>query len=181
MIHCEQNQFKALLATNTDAVFASIRGQAYEAHVHRNFKALSGSKQVKRLKLDGTVETVQFDIPLFPQQKVFVDLKDLQPAEYGVPQSRNYESVDAVSKPNIAFQMSVTANHGFKVDGLKAIKSGLNLSADMPLHVLLVCPPDVAPHVKWQTLTRGKTTVMRPQKLVDGQGLFQYCLSFAWN
>jgi hypothetical protein len=177
----EQNEFKALLATNTNAVFASIRGQAYEAHVHRNFKALSGLKQVKRLKLDGTVEDVQLNIPPFLQQKVFVDLKDLHAGDYGVPQSRTYESVDAVNKPNMSFQMSVTANHGYKVDGLEAVKSGLNLSADMPLHVVLVCPPDVTPHVKWQALTRGKKTVKRPQKLIDGKGLFQYCLEFPWN
>ncbi len=170
-----------MLAHNTDAVFAAIRGQAYEAFVHRSFETLPGLKQVKRLRLDGTVEDMQFNIPHFSQQRVFVNLKDLAVAEYGVPQSRNYESVDAVVKPNIAFQMSVTANHGYKVDGLKAIKRGLDLHDSEPLHVILVCPPDIAPHVKWQTLTRGKQSVKEPHGLADGRGLFQYCLSLPWD
>jgi len=175
------DRFKALLATNTDAVFAAIRGQAYEAYVHRSFKELK-FEGLRRLKLDGTVEdSDDLKFPAVLVQRVFEDIRELKDLQYGVPRSRSYASVDAVIKPNFAFQMSVTQDHDLKIDGLKAVKAGLGLSADQPLHVVMVCPPDVAPNVKWQHLTRGRHRVKRPQALVDGIGLCQYCLSFAWK
>jgi hypothetical protein len=76
--------------------------------------------------------------------------------------------------------MSVTPHHDYKVDGLKAVKNGLKLKHE-PLHLIMISPPDVAPLVTWQHLTRGNQRVKKPQGLVDNVGLFQYCLSFAWD
>lgn len=169
-----------MLANNTEAVFAGIRGQAYEAYVHRNFAKLAGVHDVKRLHSDGSVTDCKLTIPALKAQNVFDDIKEVKAGEYGIPRSRTFAAVDAVITPNIAPQMSVTEHHGFKVDGLKAVKTGLRLGADQTLHVPIVCPPDIAAQLKWQPLTRGKQRVKKPQGLVDGVGLVQYCLVFPW-
>jgi len=172
--------FKELLANNTEAVFAGIRGQAYEAYVHRNFTKLAGVHDVTRLHLDGSVTDCKLTIPDLNTSNVFDDVKQVKTGEYGIPRSRTFAAVDAVIVPNVAPQMSVTERHGFKVDGLKAVKTGLQLGSAQALHVPIVCPPDVASQMKWQQLTRGKQRVKKPQGLVDGSGLYQYCLPFPW-
>ena len=176
-----QDKFSALLAQNTDALFAAIRGQAYEAHVHRNFQKLSGTQDMKRLRLDGTVEDCTFTFPELKKQRVFNEVKEVECSEYGVPRSRIYSAVDAVIKPNVALQMSVTPHHDYKVDGLKPVKGGLKLENGDPLHLIMVSPPDVAPFVTWQYLTRGNQRVKKPHGLVADIGLCQYCFSFPWN
>lgn len=176
-----QNEFKELLANNNEAVFAGIKGQAYEAYVHREFRKLSGEQLVKRLLVNGTVEDAKLVIPELKAQRVFDDVKELKDGEYGVPRARNFAAVDAVIRPGVAPQMSVTAHHGFKVDGLKAVKVGLNLKADECLHVPIICPKALVADMKWQPLTRGKQRIKKPQGLVDGTGLKQYCLGFDWE
>jgi len=107
--------------------------------------------------------------------------EDIKLNTYGIPRSRNYAAVDAVIRPDIALQISVSANHGFNIEGLEAVKAGLDLSATEPLHVVMVCPSDVVDAVHWQPLMRGKKRVQRPQSLIDGKGLCQYRLAFDWK
>jgi len=51
------------------------------------------------------------------------------------PMSRSFASVDAVicGKHRIALQMSVSAEHGYKVEGLKNVRNSLNLNEKDPL------------------------------------------------
>lgn len=177
-----QGRFKALLANNTEAVFAAIRGQAFESYVHRNYRNLPTQlKHIRELKIDGEVKVIYPPLLSLSEQCVFDDVKELQENEYGIPRSRSYAAVDAVVRPNWAFQMSVSFDHDFNIDGLKAVKKGLNLADNQVLHVVMVCPPDVEQQVKWQHLTRGKQRVKRPKGLVEGIGLRQYRLKFPWK
>lgn len=177
-------KFTHLLAHNTDAVFAGIRGQAYEAHVHRNFHTMVPSSrliQVRQMRSDSTSEPHQLRIPpLAPPSVVFDRLNELPENKYGVPRSRNFAAVDAVIRRDIALQMTVSHEHGLDIAGLNAVKAGLGLDK-LPLKVVMVCPPDVVPNVQWQKLYRGKKVVKSPQGLKDGVGLMQYCLAFEWK
>lgn len=125
---------------------------------------------------------VEITLPDSKQQKPFSEPKELGAGDYGIPISRSYTAVDAILPKNTALQMSVSAQHNYKIKGLKAVKAGLNLSASQVLRVVLVCPPDIfSKGVTWQHLLDGKKRVKKPQGLVDGVGLEQYCLSFDWS
>jgi len=175
------DSFKAMLATNTDEIFAALRGQAYEAYVHRSVaKLLAACPNAKRL-LDGRSQAKPFPCPDLPSKCRFDDPKEVKPGEYGIPRSRTFSAVDAIAKPNIAFQMTVNVDHGFKVDGLSALKTAVGLRDNQVLHVALVCPPDIAPNIKRQKLFRGKQIIKNPRALIDGVGLQQYSISLPWE
>jgi hypothetical protein len=180
--HVLQDDVKALLATNEEAVFAGVRGQAYEAYVHRSYSRLSGPHDLQRLLLGGGIEECKLDFGELKQQQMFHDPAELKGGVvHGVPHSRTFAAVDSVIGPALALQVTVSAHHGFKAQGLKDLKAALRLTETQPLRVVLVSPPDVVGKVLWQPLTRGKTQIKKPRGLEDGKGLFQYRLSFAWQ
>jgi hypothetical protein len=152
--------------------------------MRRQFELLSGDHKVQRLRLGGAVEDCSLKLPKLTSQQLFHSPAELKTeSAYGIPKSRTFAAVDAVIRPQFALQMTVSEDHGFKLDGLKSVKAALALGSADPLHVVLVCPPDVVAtgKVKWQPLKRGKQTVLKPQGLVDGIGLFQYLLAFDWT
>lgn len=181
-----QGAFDHLLAHSSSAVLAGLRGQAFEAHMHRHFKTML-QQPIYRLPIDGGVpgpEQRLADLGLaeLPQtQNRFDDLGTLKDGEYGIPRSRGYAAVDAILRPRFAFQATVSNEHDYNVDGLEAVKDGLGLESGDPLHLILVCPPDIKPHVRCQHLVRGKQRVKQPVKLKDGTGLFQYVMAMTWN
>jgi hypothetical protein len=163
-------------------MFASIRGSAFEAHVHRNYKTLSTCQitPLTQTVVNSAITTIN-GIPELGDQEGFTNASELAtrpPHSYCIPKQLNFASVDAIIPPNIALQMTVSADHGFKVDGLKAVKEALKLDAFEPLHVILVCPDDIK--FGLQKLRRGTTVVQNPTGLKDGEGLIQYSLHFKW-
>lgn len=187
--HCRsslQKGWKQLLAKSNEALLAGVRGQVYEAHVHREFRRLSGQLAVRRLYLDGRVEETKITLPQLTQQRAITkldDVKELKEGEYGLPTTGNFAAVDAVVVGSIptGLQMTVSADHGYKLQRLRELKNKLGLGPDQPLRLVLVCPPDVYEQVRWQKLVDGSRQVKRPRGLVDGVGLEQYVLRFDWD
>jgi len=171
-----------MLAHNHDACYATMRGQAYEAYIHRNFDRLLSGQKLKAFLLDpnGFVKETHIKIPKFSSSSHFTNLGLLLDKVYGIPDSRSYSAVDAVCKPCWAFQMTVSKDHGLVIEGLQKVKEGLGLRAGDPLYVVMVCPPDVAHLVRWQPLLRSKKIVKAPRGLKPGEGLLQYCVSIEW-
>jgi len=168
-----------MLCHNTEAVMASIRGQVYEAYVHREFKRLSNQQRsVVALFPEKPSQNMKLPFPKLTASEVFDDLKGLSSGVYGIPRSRSFASVDAVigGKHRIALQMSVSAEHGYKVEGLKNIRNSLNLNDKDPLRVVLVTPADVT-NVRFQTYVNHGRVVHEPKL---GKVL-QYWMVFPWE
>ncbi len=179
------------MADRPEPMFASIRGQVFEAYVHRNFKNLfnpevsksDDGKALPLFELPAKLLTASGseDVVLsFPQMEASAhfDTPATLPANtYGIPRSRNYASVDAVIRPDMALQMSVSEDHGYKTEGLKAVANGLGIGQDKALRVILVCPSSVASHVSLQKYyAKGKVLKTKPRS----PAIEQYCLPVKW-
>jgi len=134
-----------------------------------------GVLKLKQLHSDGRVTDVPLKVPLLKAQNVFDEAKAVKAGDYGIPRSRIYQAVDSLTPDDLAWQMSVSNEHDYGVDGLKAVKDGLK-PGKKPLRVVLVCPLEVVEHVRWQTLKRGKQVVKAPRGLEEGTGLLQFVL-----
>jgi len=148
----------------------------YERYVHRHFLELSERRfQVKRLLPSGVIEDAEFTFPRIVEQTTFAELAALPAEAYGVPGSKTYTAVHAVKRPNIALQMAVTNHPGYDVATLRAVREGLQLAPDVPLHLFLVTPADVNGVVRQAYYERGRV-VLNPHSLC----VEQYWLTFPW-
>jgi len=171
-----QVSFESMLCSSTNSRLAGLRGQMYERYVHRHFLELSERRfQVKRLLPSGVIEDAEFTFPRIVEQTTFAELAALPAEAYGVPGSKTYTAVHAVKRPNIALQMAVTNHPGYDVATLRAVREGLQLAPDVPLHLFLVTPADVNGVVRQAYYERGRV-VLNPHSLCAEQ----YWLTFPW-
>ena len=118
---------KHILSTKGIGTYGGLRGYMFENLAHEiicaggTFKVrtrlvvrlpLPIALQVRDLDNNGPEATVTF-----PQLKLyqFKKISDLKGGNYNTPESKTFQSVDALVPPNTLYQMTVSPSHGIKV------------------------------------------------------------------
>ena len=107
-----------LTETSGASIFASLRGQVFEAYAHR----VLATKEIISVRfLDGD-GTEREDIHIGRRNlKVFESLSDVGDSVYAVPKIRNFAAVDSLAAPYVAFSMTVSSDHPTVASGLLKI------------------------------------------------------------
>jgi hypothetical protein len=80
--------------------------------------------------LDGRSADTELKLPTKSPKKRFTDVNEIagfSVGDYIVPKASNFESVDSMMKPNLLFQMTVSASHPCKQAGLHKAIAALSL------------------------------------------------------
>jgi len=146
-----------------DSVFASARGQVFEQLAHRELEGQQTLKDVKNL-CDQTV----VDLVLGGRKrKRFKLAGDVGASEYGIPTSRTFAAVDSIAPPKIAFQMTLSRNHGISLTGVQKLQASLPTFESL----VFVVPSEIRRNFNKQpfTTTKGQVAVRIPNRLRDLQ------------
>ncbi len=114
-----ENECKKFLTTTSgQSIYASLRGQVFEAYAHR---ILENKENIPLRFLDGE-GTERGEIKIGKRSlKVFENLKDVGDSDYCVPKIRNFAAVDSLAPPCLAFSMTVSLDHPTVASGLLKI------------------------------------------------------------
>ncbi len=154
-VDAEKKCRQFLAGTSGQSIYASLRGQVFEAYAHR-ILAKKESISVRFLHGDGT-ETE--DIQIGPRNlKIFEKLEDTGKSDYSVPKIKNFAAVDSLAYPYLAFSMTVSSHHPTVASGLLKI-----LPAIQEHNILVfVVPKDIEATFKEQKyLTVGKKIMQK--------------------
>lgn len=155
-----------------------LRGTLFEKYAHSVLSAGGKFKARELGERPSSTEEDAFDLSItsnptlvFSQDSQVQKTKDF----YYLPQSKNYESVDAFIKPGRLFQMTVAENHSCKQNGLhKTLKL---LGNPLDAQLIFVVPSTSFSTFKFQKyLDAGGQTLIRPTYL-NVQRLRQYVLA----
>jgi hypothetical protein len=114
----EKHCIEFLVETRHQSIYASLRGQVFEAYAHRILEK-QASIEVRFLDGDGNM-TENIDLGS-RNLLVFEDLKQVGEKVYGVPKIKNFAAVDSLAAPDLAFSMTVSLNHPTVASGLQKI------------------------------------------------------------
>ena len=107
------------------------------------------------------------------------DLKDKKDGEYLQPNTKIFPSVDSLMKPNMLFQITVSARHGVHHDGLLSALEKLG-NPENP-HLYFVVPKQLFDDLTFQSYTKKDKRVLEDCQ-IDGKvravSQFALCLSF---
>ena len=155
----QRNQDKVLRfvdATSQNTVWSSARGNIFELCLSHDFLQAGGTfpvqqfvdpcKAVKGEK--GKRHPLTSQLLVKPSQQTTAALKNatdiarLAAGQYGQPSTSSFPTVDGILRPNLLFQMTVSASHDVNIDGLIAAVNALQLRADdPPPRLYFVVPP----------------------------------------
>jgi hypothetical protein len=144
-----------LAGTSGQSIYASLRGQVFEAYAHR----ILAKKEIIPVRfLDGD-GTERDNINIGKRSlKVFEKLEDIQKSYYAVPKIRNFAAVDSLAAPYLAFSMTVSSDHPTVASGLLNILPAVQ---DRPILVFVV-PQEIEATFKEQKYwTRDKKIMTR--------------------
>jgi hypothetical protein len=159
-VQADQECRQFLASTSAQPVFASLRGQVFEAYAHRILEK-EGSISVRFLDGNGTARE---SIDIGPRSlKVFENLEDIGKQDYAIPKAKNFAAVDSVAAPYLAFSMTVSSHHPTVASGLLRILPVI----DQGRILVFVVPREIEADFKKQNyLTLAKTTMQRvPEKI----------------
>jgi len=147
----QDQQCQLWLHDHTDAMYAAMRGQIFEAYVLRLLAQPSGPFKIKCLESkspdvgpfgavrqsDGTYSMVHFTAP-HPTCK-FKKLVDAKPDHLNIPTAKNRAAIDALFSLLILLQITVSLDHGLKHKYVLEILNELKLDAPF---IVFVVPSD---------------------------------------
>jgi hypothetical protein len=148
-----------LVGTSGESIYASLRGQIFEAYAHR---VLASKKNILVRFLDGDKETKNIEIGQ-RSLKVFEKLQDIRNSDYAVPKIRNFAAVDSLAAPCLAFSMTVSTDHPSVATGLLNILPYIQKDKTL----VFVVPREIEEKFEEQKyLTRGKKIMQKvPQEI----------------
>jgi hypothetical protein len=126
-----------LSSAATHAEVGQIRGQTFEPYAHRTL-CLGGTFRARSLE-DGRAAQVYVSPMELVEIKTDEDIAHLGAHHLGQPKSKTFVAGDAVSKPNLIFQDTVSEKHTIKVHGVNLIAAQLS---GRPLLFCFCVPPD---------------------------------------
>lgn len=148
----EKQCMQFLVDTRNQSIYASLRGQVFEAYAHR---ILEKKESIEVRFLDGDQKTEEIKLGS-RNLLVFDDLKPLGENVYGVPKIKNFAAVDSLAAPDLAFSMTVSLDHPTVASGLLKI-----LPAIQRRNILVfVVPSEIAAAFKKQNYLRVDKKVM---------------------
>jgi len=169
-------------------VMGGLRGVLFERLAHLRL-VRGGTFRIR--SLDGRSQDVKLTLPEVSGRKNFGDLSEIKgfsDGEYLVPTSTNLESVDSLAKPNLMFQMTVSASHPCKQAGLhKAIAAlcGTDGSsspnkkrkiAAPPARLIFVVPASMEKTFTSQPYTDAKGVPLKEVSFNDVEAIEQFVL-----
>jgi len=103
--------------------------------------------------------------------KSYESIYDLTPSDYGRPLSKCFESIDALSPPNILYQMTVSGQHPIKANGFHKVEAILfkmnhgepwsqDDETEDPFDLYFVVPPDRFDSFKEQNFVTGNNVAV---------------------
>jgi hypothetical protein len=148
-----------LAGTCGQSIYASLRGQIFEAYAHR---VLARKNKIHVRFLDEDKETEDIEIGQ-RSLKVFEKLQDIGNSDYAVPKIRNFAAVDSLAAPYLAFSMTVSTDHPTVAAGLLNILPQIQKNKTL----VFVVPREIEEKFeKQQYLTRGKKIMQKlPQEI----------------
>jgi hypothetical protein len=149
--------------------------------------------------LDGKTADVKLTLSPDTSRKTFADVSEVahfnDDSSYIVPKASNFESVDSMMKPNLLFQMTVSATHPCKQAGLhraivslkggqpsplKKVKGSSGQSQAVhqgpPPRLYFVVPEDSFDAFKEQSYTDSKGKIMGKSTYADVNSIEQFVL-----
>ncbi len=140
---CQRELRQFLARSEGLGPLGALRGHLFEGFAH-NILQLGGTFDIRSLE-KGT--TSQLQLAPTTERTIFrySDLRSLTHNDYGRPLAKNFESVDAVIAPNMAFQITVNKHHGIKTNGVIKLHNELQALQNpiQPLQVYFVVPQEV--------------------------------------
>jgi hypothetical protein len=120
-----EEKSKQLMASLSDSEAGGLKGQFFESHCHR-YLPKGGFFTIHRLP-DGAEEKLQLQPMTVKFIRTASDITALTNNDYGRPSSKIFESIDALRKPDVMFQMTVSKpeNKHIKVKGYEDARTAL--------------------------------------------------------
>jgi hypothetical protein len=122
-------------------LLSAMRGTLFEEHVHRRL-ASDESFEVRRLDEPAEGSGDEVERVTFGKLSTLMvhGVSDIRAGHYCRPQTRNFESIDAVVAPSSLFQITVGEKHPVKSNGLAQLQP--QLASSGPIRLYFVVPPD---------------------------------------
>jgi hypothetical protein len=149
----EKQCMQFLVDTRNQSIYASLRGQVFEAYAHR---ILEKQQSIEVRFLDGDGTKTEKLILGSRNLLVFEDLKQVGENVYGVPKIKNFAAVDSLAAPDLAFSMTVSLDHPTVASGLLKILPAIQQSNIL----VFVVPKEIAATFKKQNYLRVDKKVM---------------------
>lgn len=146
------------MATN-NSLYASMRGQVFEAYAHRilakqtsiSIRFLDDGKERKDVEI-GSRKSMEFE-----------KLDDIGKEDYAIPKSKTFAAVDSLAAPHLAFQMTVSSVHPIVASGLLKILPAIEKEKIL----VFVVPKEIeGAFEKQQYLTVGKKIMQNVPKAI---------------
>jgi len=153
VVDTEKQCMQFLVDTRNQSIYASLRGQVFEAYAHCILEKQQ-SIEVRFLDGDGTkTEKIKLGSR---NLLVFEDLEQVGESVYGIPKIKNFAAVDSLAAPDLAFSMTVSLDHPTVASGLLKILPAIPRSSIL----VFVVPREIAATFKKQNYLRVDKKVM---------------------
>ena len=164
--------FKIMDKCSTSTTLRGIYGQLFESYCH-DMLGCGKAFPVKSLE-NARAKEKDLDLP----QCVPVTFRDLskmniEKNKLYIPKQKNFESVDSILAPNMAFQITVAEEHAVKVNGLNRVKEALRCQE---LNLYFVVPKAIYSEYKKQPYHTKTGATYKPH--VSGIRQWVLCVDF---
>ena len=144
-VHSRQNLVQFLADSENQSALASLRGQLFESHAHRQLYS-GGTFDVRPLKSDSSAKT---DLTLSKLDvKRFKNIAECSESEkYYIPISKRFSCIDSVIRNIGFFQMTVSERHPINMNEMEKLLTG-----DFPFSpdIFFAVPNDIYPKFRAQ-------------------------------
>jgi len=166
-----------LNTTKCGNIMAAARGHVFELYAHRKL-CREKSVEVRSIRDKRILRTlVLSDGSGSMATQRFRSVEEMRPGLYCVPLNGRFAVFDSFVPPTIAFQMTVSLDHGLNLEGLEAL---LKRCRDLRT-IVWVVPEDIYDDFPRQSFKKGKTVVKKGDVSPRVAALEQVVLKISWK